>query len=766
MKEAHVLKVEQLIGNGSYQEALDYYKDNLRYFSESLYVYNLRNYCLSKLGRQTEMHEFSWNIVNVKQPDDEDLEAVDYISLAMKANHWDLEGDYFANISRFMRDSFVLSDFRSMEKELLQEIIQSEQIDTAALLKLCRYYYSVNDVVKAGYYHALYLKLTGTRENANEIEEGVVLSKVKNMGALYAILLEDTTDTLAFVIHNKDNYNSYFKMAEVCKYLGKKAIFITVPVEWEIEGDLPDIDTSLDLSYDNSEMINDVNCMTSIRYHKNNVKVEETLLSLLDDLSKKVKGNQLPVFAERGIFMSLKSPHVKRSVLHYVVSNEEVKNSPFRTNFGYINGYENFEGMMYQVNIIDQIKKESKYAYSIVIPARNNAVTLEYTLKTCFEQEFKDYEILISDNSDDDNYNIKKLLKDRFDSDKIRYIRTPRVLPITKSFEYAFINAMGDFLVPIGADDGLVFNSLKYLDKTIKNIEKTETLNNITWDRLHYVWPDFTESGQESQFIIPRLYQNGVYEFEKCESIQKLKDILIYPKLMYSSPLCYINSGMKRQYMLTMLEKTGAILDGHSQDLYTGIVNLALNQNYYHLKFPIVMAALSGYSSGVESAIGTVDDSILQKRAKEYFLTNYATPVQRDSEDLFMVSDGDVANMLTQVLRIIDMEVLDTDLVKYIYWENIGKKILEQMQYKDVNRKKVETMLIKGIEFFTKDTAKTIKSNIEQGIITPNRYDLVKDKSYFTGFKENGALHLNASKLGINNVYDACKLFDNIYNIY
>jgi len=42
--------------------------------------------------------------------------------------------------------------------------------------------------------------------------------------------------------------------------------------------------------------------------------------------------------------------------------------------------------------------------FSIVIPTRNRAYTLYYTLKTCLNQyDFDDYEIVVSDNCSEDN---------------------------------------------------------------------------------------------------------------------------------------------------------------------------------------------------------------------------------------------------------------------------------------------------------------------------------------------------------------------------
>jgi glycosyltransferase involved in cell wall biosynthesis len=718
------------------------------------------------MGRKHEMHTFPWDAINYRFPDKEDIEAVGYIAEAMKANDWKLEYNYFSTCLQYLTDQRKPGDYIEIEKKLFQDAFEKDEIQLDCLLKLCSHYYSVGDSTKAVFYHALYLKKTGSKDKVLETELGLVLSRSTNSGAIYATLLEDSTDTIAFIIDNVGDYNGYFQMAKVCRFFGKRAIFVTAPIDWECDGKMPDKQVSLDLMHENAEMIDGVLCMTYIRYCKGSNIIEETLLLLLDDLSNQSKGNQLPIFAERRVFRTMKSPHVKRKVLHYVAANQEMHGSLFNTNFGYINGYANHESMLFGINLIDEIKKDSKHAYSIVIPVRNNSATLEYTLKTCLEQEYKDYEILVCDNSDHGNDAVPALLKTCFDSDRIRYIKTPRVLPITKSFEYAYLKARGDFLIPMGSDDGMLFNSLWHLDSVLKQLEANGEVNLLAWDRLHYVWPNLKISGQDSQFVVPRRYRKGLYEVGKIDSLVKLKGILTQGMQMYTAPLCYINSGMKRQYMLEILEKTGAILDGHSQDLYTGVLNLALNKEYYHLKLPITMAALSNFSSGAQSITGSVSESIISERGKESYAINLARPVQRDSEDLIMVSDGDIANLITQVFRLIDMECLDISAVNYINWESMGNELLQQVQFKDVYRKKVINLLLAGIGQFSKDTAEKLKKAIDQKLFYFNDFDQVKGKNYSKGFMEDGALILDASDFGVTNVYEACKLFANIYNIY
>ena len=178
--------------------------------------------------------------------------------------------------------------------------------------------------------------------------------------------------------------------------------------------------------------------------------------------------DHLPVFAERDTLDNMNSKYVSRKDIHYVCNGFDIKNSNGCTCFAYIKGYEKYASKLYNINVISEIKKDSKYTFSIVLPVRNNIDTFIYTLRTCIDQSFSDYEIVISDNSDDGDdfvYNVVNELK----CSKIRYYRTPRKLTISKSFEFAYLKARGEFLIPIGADDAVLHNGLSAINQTLRS---------------------------------------------------------------------------------------------------------------------------------------------------------------------------------------------------------------------------------------------------------------------------------------------------------
>lgn len=750
-----------------YEECLSYLELNLwKNTAPKLQDFLLRAKCCMELGRWKQAWNFPWALMDFKMPGNMEIEALTLLEENYKKRGVPMQERRYHNRRTYIEGRFNLPTANQEEQEEWKNVCDEQgNLLPERLLSYCCRLFSTEDFVRTAFFHALYLKLTQDKETPDSALIWSILNREANIGLIYEQLFDETTDSVAFTVDTEQDYLRYFSMARMCCFFGKKAYLIAPPIEWEVEGELPSKEQSLRCSYDALQMMDGVFVTSSIRYLQKGSCREETLLLLLDDLSKQTKGKQLLLFAECNVFKTMKSPHVKRSVLHYLAANQEVLGMPYQTTFGYVNGYENMMSSIYGCNIIAELKKPSKYAYSIVLPVRNNINTLGYTLRTCLELNHSDYEILVSDNSDEENTQIRELLHKEFDSEKIRYIRTPRVLPIAKSFEYAYIKAEGDFLVPIGSDDGILSHALGMLDAVRGELEKREPIPFLSWDRVHYVWNGMTTTGQEGELVLQRCYQPREISLERRKSIELLQLLFQEPKTVYGMPTLYLNSGMKRDYLYTILQKTGAVSDGHSQDLYMALVNLALNEYFYHIKQPITIAALSSASSGARSYVGETSQENFEQMVKEYYSSNALHPLPRDTEKLLRMSQGDVANTLTMVLRLIDMECLSEEWLKKINWEVYGRSICEQMQYKDILREQVERHMLHSVSLFSPDAEQRLRKQLQKQEIRPNRYDLVQGKQYVKGFQKDGSLHLDASEFGVQDVYGACHLVENICHL-
>ncbi len=76
--------------------------------------------------------------------------------------------------------------------------------------------------------------------------------------------------------------------------------------------------------------------------------------------------------------------------------------------------------------------------FSVVIPTRERADTLRFALRTCLDQAFDDYEVIVSDNFSSP---ATRGVVDEAAAPKVRYVRTPEPVAMSTNWEFAVAHA-------------------------------------------------------------------------------------------------------------------------------------------------------------------------------------------------------------------------------------------------------------------------------------------------------------------------------------
>ena len=109
--------------------------------------------------------------------------------------------------------------------------------------------------------------------------------------------------------------------------------------------------------------------------------------------------------------------------------------------------------------------------FSIVIPTRNRHFCLPNALQSCLNQEFEDFEVVLSNNnSSDSTAKIGQEFLSKYE--KLRYYNTHSDLSVSNSFEFALKHAAGKYVLFCCDDEVLKPTTLK---KLYDIIQKTET---------------------------------------------------------------------------------------------------------------------------------------------------------------------------------------------------------------------------------------------------------------------------------------------------
>ena len=228
--------------------------------------------------------------------------------------------------------------------------------------------------------------------------------------------------------------------------------------------------------------------------------------------------------------------------------------------------------------------------FSIVIPTRNRAYELHYTLRTCLEQDFPvlkgmAYEVLVSDNASDEDI---RAVVSAAASPLVRYVRSDVYLSMTDSWEFAVSHAQGRYIGVVGTDDGLLFNTLS----RVYDVIAKSGADAVTFQGAYYYWPTCPDPALKNTLRVPSfVFREGVQAGESL--IREALSSLYYGRLP-----CMLNSFCSAELLERARRRCGRVFASYAPDVYSGFLLGALAQRLFVLNRIMLVGAVSGRSTG------------------------------------------------------------------------------------------------------------------------------------------------------------------------
>jgi glycosyltransferase involved in cell wall biosynthesis len=382
--------------------------------------------------------------------------------------------------------------------------------------------------------------------------------------------------------------------------------------------------------------------------------------------------------------------------------------------------------------------------FSIVIPTRNRAYTLYYTLKTCLNQYgFDDYEIVVSDNCSEDN--TAEMIKE-LNSDKIKYFKTDCVLAMTDNFNFAMSKAIGEYVSFIGSDDAIHSHGLYLLDKII-SITREKI---VSWLPNCYNWPDYIPHLKN---ILSLQKKNINIIINAREHIRKMVNELNFDG---NFPNIYTKAVVHKSLINDLINKTGFVFDSIGPDAYFGFAISAMIDHYTVIGIPICLAGFSGKCSTGASIYGTKPNSLhpitneLVKlyTAKNRIINSKFSPVGIVSAmDLALTDDFTCAKKNLNIFNDIDINL--ERLLNYVINERYLANRDNGNAGKENFRKELD--IIRDVIENTPE----YKASFSSKSLNINDYEFYEPIYARIPRIENDSIKIDASLFGIDNIYDA-----------
>lgn len=393
-----------------------------------------------------------------------------------------------------------------------------------------------------------------------------------------------------------------------------------------------------------------------------------------------------------------------------------------------------------------------KIKFSIVIPVRNSINTLKYTLMTCLAQTYNNFEIIISDNFSEDN--IKEMV-DEFNSNKIKYFRTESYLPMTYNYRIALRKVKGDYVIFLGADDGLHSYALELLNEILSNSNEDV----ITWNLDTYGWPNSPHLNMRDRMI---LREN--YSFRKVNGLDIFKKVINFQEPYMVLPMLYMKSAVKVEFVNKIKQQQIEIFDSMSPDVYSGMLLASMSNEYLQLDFPLSFHGSAGNSIG-GTAVKYANEKVVQ--------------------DFLNINEKYKLYINSYFKEIVCIPIAVEDSANYLLEKNIYKLQECKINYKELLKKIMEHYILKvssEITFINSIIDKIYRAFNEISIIEteeiinwferdivakyiPELIEKTKKNSNMDTLYVSKSLNFNMKNFDINNIYDAMefseKLLDN-----
>jgi glycosyltransferase involved in cell wall biosynthesis len=227
---------------------------------------------------------------------------------------------------------------------------------------------------------------------------------------------------------------------------------------------------------------------------------------------------------------------------------------------------------------------------------------ITYCIKTIIEQDYEDYEIIISDDNSSDETHI---YLQTLEHPRILIIRPPYSMSMTEHWEWALKHAKGDWLIFVGQDDGLQNYFFKLADELVA-IAETKKIRSISSDRAYFFWPGCKDL--YGDISVSYIAKNKI---EICSSlIGSIKALLSIQSYFYL-PQMYTTSLFKRSLIEEARKKQGGIfLKCHPQDANLAAISCGLEKRYLNSRIPLGWVGTSPKSAGMAITFASRDKDI------------------------------------------------------------------------------------------------------------------------------------------------------------
>jgi hypothetical protein len=224
--------------------------------------------------------------------------------------------------------------------------------------------------------------------------------------------------------------------------------------------------------------------------------------------------------------------------------------------------------------------------FSIIIPTRERADTLEYALQSCLRQDFDDFEVVVCDNHSSP---ATRAVVEGCGSARVRYLRSPRLLAMSDNWELAVAQARGEYVHVLGDDDALLSFALREANAVLEERRPAA----LRWGAAFYTWPTLALPEDANYLALP--LGEGAQEVEFPQAAAR---VVRFETCYTTLPMLY-NSLIHRDLLAEARARAGRLFPTQYPDVYSGFALGAVAGRFVSLGLPLSISGQSARSTGI-----------------------------------------------------------------------------------------------------------------------------------------------------------------------
>ena len=388
--------------------------------------------------------------------------------------------------------------------------------------------------------------------------------------------------------------------------------------------------------------------------------------------------------------------------------------------------------------------------FTVIIPQKDRAEYLKWTLKTCMIQDYPNFEIIVSDDcSVDNSVEIVKYLaaKDK----RIKLFAHNKHLGMRENFEFALRQVKPGYVMALGGDDGLVPNAIQRMFEIIKETG-TELL---TWAHAHFSYENEKTVGH-NLLTIKREKNQYIKEIKSSDFLNKIAKTFIYQ--IDECPMFYIKGVASTTLIDRVKSRTD---DGYfyycpTPDGFSGVVLAGEVEKYIYCSQPLSIGGSTTKSQGQNYRR---IDAKSRAESQQFFEDNARKTMHK------LLASQPYSPL--EPLMTADYLLTARDLPGWpgncfdISFEN-----LLIQSFKHISRSYFHNdVLIRELGILRKIAEQHNLLPLYEKLYTTTKKRLSKYPVVF-GFVLTNSIRLDGKKFGIENIYDACLVVPFIQRSY